>query len=118
MPAIAIPVALIGTFALVLASDFSLNQLTLFGLVPATGLVVDDAITVVEDTSAKKDEGMTSVQAAMETMDELFAAVIATFHVKVADFCLCCSSRELQAPSISSLRARSCFQSESRRLMR
>lgn len=57
VPAIAIPVALIGTFALVLVFGFSLNQLTLFGLVLATGLVVDDAITVVEDTSAKKLRG-------------------------------------------------------------
>ena len=86
VPAIAIPVALIGTFALVLAFGFSLNQLTLFGLVLATGLVVDDAITVVEDTSAKKAEGMTSVKAAMETMDELFGAVIATSLVKMAVF--------------------------------
>jgi HAE1 family hydrophobic/amphiphilic exporter-1 len=86
VPAIAIPVALIGTFALVLAFGFSLNQLTLFGLVLATGLVVDDAITVVEDTSAKKAEGLTSVQAAIETMDELFGAVIATSLVKMAVF--------------------------------
>ena len=86
VPAIAIPVALIGTFALVLAFGFSLNQLTLFGLVLATGLVVDDAITVVEDTSAKKSEGLTSVQAAMATMDELFSAVIATSLVKMAVF--------------------------------
>jgi HAE1 family hydrophobic/amphiphilic exporter-1 len=49
-------------------------------------LVVDDAITVVEDTSAKKAEGMTSVQAAIETMDELFGAVIATSLVKMAVF--------------------------------
>ncbi|WP_413441292.1 efflux RND transporter permease subunit [Synechococcus sp. MIT S1220] len=86
VPAIAIPVALIGTFGLVLAFGFSLNQLTLFGLVLATGLVVDDAITVVEDTSAKKSEGLTAVQAAMETMDELFSAVIATSLVKMAVF--------------------------------
>ena len=86
VPAIAIPVALIGTFALVLAFGFSLNQLTLFGLVLASGLVVDDAITVVEDTSAKKAEGMTSVQAAMETVDEMFGAVIATSLVKMAVF--------------------------------
>ena len=86
VPAIAIPVALVGTFGLVLAFGFSLNQLTLFGLVLATGLVVDDAITVVEDTSAKKAEGLTAVQAAMETMDELFSAVIATSLVKMAVF--------------------------------
>lgn len=51
MPAIAIPVALVGSFMGVLIFGFTLNQLTLFGLVLATGLVVDDAITIVEKTS-------------------------------------------------------------------
>ncbi len=86
VPGIAIPVALIGTFALVNAFGFSLNQLTLFGLILATGLVVDDAITVIEDTSTKKAEGKTAVQAAMGTMDELFSAVIATSVVLFAVF--------------------------------
>ena len=86
VPAIAIPVALIGTFGLVLGFGFSLNQLTLFGLVLATGLVVDDAITVIEDTSTKKSQGMTALQAAKATMDELFSAIIATSLVKFAVF--------------------------------
>lgn len=86
VPGIAIPVALVGTFALVLGFGFSLNQLTLFGLVLATGLVVDDAITVIEDTSAKKAQGMSALQAAKSTMDELFSAVIATSLVKFAVF--------------------------------
>jgi len=86
VPGIAIPVALIGTFGLVLGFGFSLNQLTLFGLVLATGLVVDDAITVIEDTSSKKAEGMTALEAAKATMDELFSAVIATSLVKFAVF--------------------------------
>ena len=86
VPGIAIPVALIGTFGLVLGFGFSLNQLTLFGLVLATGLVVDDAITVIEDTSAKKSEGMTALEAAKATMDELFSAIIATSLVKFAVF--------------------------------
>lgn len=86
VPGIAIPVALIGTFALVNAFGFSLNQLTLFGLILATGLVVDDAITVIEDTSTKKAEGKTAVQAAMGTMEELFSAVIATSVVLFAVF--------------------------------
>ena len=86
VPGIAIPVALIGTFGLVLGFGFSLNQLTLFGLVLATGLVVDDAITVIEDTSTKKSEGMTALEAAKATMDELFSAVIATSLVKFAVF--------------------------------
>lgn len=86
VPGIAIPVALIGTFGLVLGFGFSLNQLTLFGLVLATGLVVDDAITVIEDTSTKKVEGMTALEAAKATMDELFSAIIATSLVKFAVF--------------------------------
>ena len=65
---------------------FLLEPAHLVRLVLATGLVVDDAITVVEDTSAKKEEGRTAVQAAMETMDELFSAVIATSLVKMAVF--------------------------------
>lgn len=87
VPGIAIPVALVGTFALVNALGFSLNQLTLFGLILATGLVVDDAITVIEDTSTKKAQGgVSAVQAAMGTMEELFSAVIATSVVLFAVF--------------------------------
>ena len=86
VPGIAIPVALIGTFGLVLSFGFSLNQLTLFGLVLATGLVVDDAITVIEDTSTKKSEGLSALEAAKSTMDELFSAIIATSLVKFAVF--------------------------------
>jgi HAE1 family hydrophobic/amphiphilic exporter-1 len=58
VPAIAIPVALVGTFVGVKIVGFTLNQLTLFGLVLATGLVVDDAITIIENTATKKAEGM------------------------------------------------------------
>ena len=86
VPGIAIPVALIGTFAFVLATGFSLNQLTLFGLVLATGLVVDDAITVIEDTSSKCQSGLRPVEAAKAVMDELFSAIIATSLVKMAIF--------------------------------
>ena len=86
VPAIAIPVALVGTFAFVKAFGFSLNQLTLFGLVLATGLVVDDAITVIEGTATRKAEGLTALQAAKTTMDELFGAVLATSLVLFAVF--------------------------------
>ena len=86
VPAIAIPVALVGTFAFVKAFGFSLNQLTLFGLVLATGLVVDDAITVIEGTATRKAEGLTALQAAKATMDELFGAVLATSLVLLAVF--------------------------------
>ncbi|MEB3262400.1 MAG: efflux RND transporter permease subunit [Cyanobacteriota bacterium] len=86
VPAISIPVALVGTFAFVKTFGFSLNQLTLFGLVLATGLVVDDAITVIEGTASRKGEGLTALQAARATMDELFGAVLATSLVLFAVF--------------------------------
>ncbi|MFM7312337.1 MAG: efflux RND transporter permease subunit, partial [Cyanobium sp.] len=86
VPAIAIPVALVGTFAFVKAFGFSLNQLTLFGLVLATGLVVDDAITVIEGTATRRAEGLTALQAAKATMEELFGAVLATSLVLFAVF--------------------------------
>jgi HAE1 family hydrophobic/amphiphilic exporter-1 len=86
VPAIAIPVALVGSFMGVLVFGFTLNQLTLFGLVLATGLVVDDAITIIENTSTNKAAGMSALAAAKATMDGLFGAVIATSLVLLAVF--------------------------------
>ena len=86
IPAIAIPVALVGSFLGVLVFGFTLNQLTLFGLVLATGLVVDDAITIIETTATNKASGMGALQAAKTTMDGLFGAVIATTLVLFAVF--------------------------------
>ncbi|MFN9547806.1 MAG: efflux RND transporter permease subunit [Cyanobacteriota bacterium] len=86
VPAIAIPVALLGSFMGVLAFGFTLNQLTLFGLVLATGLVVDDAITIIENTASNKASGMGALTAAKATMDGLFGAVIATSLVLLAVF--------------------------------
>jgi HAE1 family hydrophobic/amphiphilic exporter-1 len=86
VPAIAIPVALVGTFAFVKVFGFSLNQLTLFGLVLATGLVVDDAITVIEGTASRRNSGASALRAARSTMDELFGAVLATSLVLLAVF--------------------------------
>ena len=86
VPAITIPVSLVGTFLFVKVFGFSLNQLTLFGLVLATGLVVDDAITVIEDTISKRRQGMEAFEAAKATMDELFGAVVATSLVLFAVF--------------------------------
>jgi HAE1 family hydrophobic/amphiphilic exporter-1 len=84
---IAIPVALIGTFIFVKALNFSINTLTLFGLTLATGLVVDDAIIVVEDITRRiQDEGMRPVQAAIASMNALFGAVVATAIVLVTVF--------------------------------
>jgi hydrophobe/amphiphile efflux-1 (HAE1) family protein len=87
IPVVTIPLALIGTFAFVKAFGFSINTLTLFGLTLATGMVVDDAIVVVEDIARLiQDEGMPPRQAASEAMRELFGAVIATSLVLMAVF--------------------------------
>lgn len=87
IPAIVIPLSLIGTFAFVKAFNFSINSLTLFGLTLATGLVVDDAIVVVENVSRLiHDRGMNPFRAAVESMRELLGAVIATSLVLMAVF--------------------------------
>ena len=87
IPAVTIPVALIGTFAIVKIFGFSINSLTLFGLTLATGMVVDDAIVVVEDIARKiQDIGMHPARAALEAMRELTGAVVATSLVLMAVF--------------------------------
>jgi len=87
IPTAAIPVSLIGTFLFTKLFGFSINTLTLFGLTLATGIVVDDAIIVVEAIAGKvQDRGMHPLQAAMEAMRELSGAVIATSLVLMAVF--------------------------------
>jgi HAE1 family hydrophobic/amphiphilic exporter-1 len=87
IPAIVIPASLIGTFIFVRLFGFSINTLTLFGLTLATGMVVDDAIIVVENVTRLMDErGMTPRQAAIESMRELTSAVVATSLVLMAVF--------------------------------
>lgn len=86
IPALAIPVALIGAMIALKALGFSLNQLTLFACVLATGLVVDDGIVIVEAITTKMAQGMRPVQAALDAMEELFGAVIATTVVLLAVF--------------------------------
>lgn len=87
IPSITIPVALIGTFIFTKIFGFSLNTLTLFGLTLATGVVVDDAIVVVEAIATKvQDQGMNPFQASVEAMRELTGAVIATSLVLMAVF--------------------------------
>lgn len=87
VPAIVAPLSLIGTFAFIKIFGFSINNLTLFGLTLGTGLVVDDAIVVVEDIVHKvQDLGMKPQRAAIVAMRELFGAVIATSLVLVAVF--------------------------------
>ncbi|MCP5110311.1 MAG: multidrug efflux RND transporter permease subunit, partial [bacterium] len=86
IPAVTIPVSLIGTLAVMLAIGFSLNLMTLFGLVLAIGIVVDDAIVVVEATSTHINSGMTSRDAAIRAMSEVSGPVVATTLVLLAVF--------------------------------
>ena len=86
IPIIAIPISLVGTFAAMTALGFSLNTLTLFGLVLAIGIVVDDAIVVVENIERNIAEGLAPRDAAHKTMDEVGGAVLAIALVLVAVF--------------------------------
>ena len=86
IPALAIPVSLIGTFALLLALGYSINTLTLFALVLAIGIVVDDAIVVVENVQRHMSEGMAPKEASRKAMSEVFGPIIATTLVLLAVF--------------------------------
>lgn len=87
IPSLTIPVALIGTFAVMAVLGFSINQLSLFGLVLVIGIVVDDAIVVVENTSRHLDAGVTDSKRAAElAMQEVTGPVIATTLVLLAVF--------------------------------
>jgi hydrophobe/amphiphile efflux-1 (HAE1) family protein len=86
IPAVAIPVSLIGSFAFLKIFQFQINTLTLFAMVLATGVVVDDAIVVVEAIATKVERGMKPRLAAIDTMNELSGAVIATSLVLIAVF--------------------------------
>ena len=87
IPAVAIPVSLIGTFAAMAVLGMSINMITLFGLVLAIGIVVDDAIVVVENTVRNIDElGLSSKDAALKAMEEVSGPVIATTLVLLSVF--------------------------------
>ncbi|RWB35488.1 MULTISPECIES: multidrug efflux RND transporter permease subunit [unclassified Mesorhizobium] len=86
VPIVAIPVSLIGTLAVLYAFGFSLNMLTLFGLVLAVGIVVDDAIVVVENVERNIAAGMRPKRAAHRTMDEVGTAVLAISLVLISVF--------------------------------
>lgn len=86
IPLVAIPVSLVGALAFAYIFKFSLNNLTLFGLILATGLVVDDAIIVVEAIARKIEQGVRPLQASFEAMEELTGAVVATSLVLMAVF--------------------------------
>ncbi|MEN0041759.1 MAG: multidrug efflux RND transporter permease subunit [Pseudomonadota bacterium] len=86
IPIVAIPISLIGTFFVMSGFGFSINNLTLFGLVLAVGIVVDDAIVVVENIERKIEEGMSPRDAAVSSMYEVSGALIATSFVLLAVF--------------------------------
>jgi len=86
IPLLAIPVSIIGTFAVLLALGFTLNALTMFGFILAIGIVVDDAIVVVENAERHMAEGLSPLEAARRTMDEVGFALIAIALVLVAVF--------------------------------
>jgi len=86
IPIVAIPVALVGTFAVQLALGYSINSLSLFALVLAVGIVVDDAIVVVENVERLMREGLTPKEAAYKSMEEVSGALIAIGLVLVSVF--------------------------------
>jgi len=89
IPLIAVPVAIVGTFAVMAMLGFSLNNISLFGLVLAIGIVVDDAIVVVENVERWLNEGMSRRDAARKAMDEVTGPVIAVALVLCAVFLPC-----------------------------
>src|SRR4029077_347508 len=86
IPLAAVPVSLVGTFAVMLAFGFSINALSLFGLVLAIGIVVDDAIVVVENVERNITLGLSPVDATKKTMSEVTGPIIATALVLCAVF--------------------------------
>ena len=86
IPIVAIPVSLVGTFAVMAALGFSINNLTLFGLVLAVGIVVDDAIVVVENVERHLEHGMSRRDAALRTMEEVGGALVSIALVLCAVF--------------------------------
>ena len=86
IPLIAVPVSVVGTFAALYVLGFSINTLTLFGLVLAIGIVVDDAIVVVENVERNIEEGRTPLQAAHQAMQEVSGPIVAIALVLCAVF--------------------------------
>jgi multidrug efflux pump len=86
IPLIAVPVSIVGTFAVMLGFGFSINTLTLFGLVLAIGIVVDDAIVVVENVERNIEQGLQPKEAAYRAMEEVTGPIIAIALVLCAVF--------------------------------
>jgi multidrug efflux pump subunit AcrB len=90
LPMIDVPVSLIGTFAVMAALGFTLNNLTLFGLVLAIGIVVDDAIVVLENIERQMAKGLDTRTATIKAMEEITGPVLAITLVLTAVFIPCC----------------------------
>ncbi len=86
IPLLAVPVSIVGTFAFLLLLGYSINTLTLFGLVLAIGIVVDDAIVVVENAERHIEEGMTAHDATVKAMQEVSGPIVAIALVLSAVF--------------------------------
>jgi multidrug efflux pump len=86
IPLVAVPVSLVGTFAVMYAFGFSLNTLSLFGLVLSIGIVVDDAIVVVENVERHIEHGLTPIEATRRAMEEVSGPIIAIALVLCAVF--------------------------------
>ena len=86
IPALAIPISIIGTFFFLKSFGFTLNFLTMTALILASGLVVDDAILVVQSVTANIRKGMSSIEAAQQSMNELVGAIISTSLVLMSLF--------------------------------
>jgi multidrug efflux pump len=89
IPLVAVPVAIVGTFAVMIVLGFSLNNISLFGLVLAIGIVVDDAIVVVENVERWLEQGLEPKEATRKAMDEVTGPVIAVALVLCAVFVPC-----------------------------
>lgn len=90
VPALAMPVAMIGAMSVLLAFGFSINQLTMFGIILAIGTVTDDAVVIVQAIKSKMDQGMRPMQAALDSMNELAAPTITAALVQLAVFIPVC----------------------------
>ena len=108
IPLIAVPVAIIGTFAVMAAMGFSLNNLTLFGLVLAIGIVVDDAIVVVEAVEHHIEHGLSPRDATIKAMEQVSGPVIAVGLVLSAVFVPCAFITRHHGPVLPAVRADDC----------
>ena len=114
LPLIDVPVSIIGTFAAMAALGFSLNNISLFGLVLAIGIVVDDAIVVLENIERMMAKGYDPRTAAIKAMDEVTGPIIAVGLVLCACSCRARSSAASRASSSASSPSPSPYRPSSR----